>query len=156
MVILRGQKGDHTLDILRFIAASFTCGTPLEVSLEDNEAAKQLFSSGLSELLKIRLESHEAFAKRIGEEGMKRVRMLQTPPPLVLQALAKSACNLHLGRVLANGRLELLHLLREVTISRDYHRYGNLGERENEIRRSLPGYPQESPSNCCKGTRCHE
>ena len=158
LVILRGQKGDHTLDLLRFIAASFTCGTPLELSLEDNDAAKQLFSSGLSDLLTIRLESHEAFTKRIADERLKRVRMLQTPPSIVLQALAKSACNLHLGKVMANGRLELLHLLREVAISRDYHRYGNLGERENEMRRPLPGItgkPQESPSNC-KGNCCHE
>jgi RHH-type proline utilization regulon transcriptional repressor/proline dehydrogenase/delta 1-pyrroline-5-carboxylate dehydrogenase len=31
--------------------------------------------------------------------------------------------------VLPIGRLELLHYLREQTISSDYHRYGNLGVR---------------------------
>ncbi|MEN9654219.1 MAG: putative proline dehydrogenase/delta-pyrroline-5-carboxylate dehydrogenase, partial [Chlamydiota bacterium] len=35
----------------------------------------------------------------------------------------------------ANGRLELLHYLREVSVSIDYHRYGNLGPREGEIRK---------------------
>ncbi len=33
-----------------------------------------------------------------------------------------------------NGRLELLQFLREMSISIDYHRYGNLGMREGEWR----------------------
>ncbi len=40
--------------------------------------------------------------------------------------------------VLASGRLELLHYVREVSVSINYHRYGNLGERENEQRHQLP------------------
>ena len=36
--------------------------------------------------------------------------------------------------VLANGRVELLRYVREQTLSIDYHRHGNLGEREGEQR----------------------
>ncbi|MBS0208369.1 MAG: proline dehydrogenase family protein [Planctomycetes bacterium] len=39
--------------------------------------------------------------------------------------------------VLAEGRIELLWYLREQSISYDYHRYGNLGDRANELRREL-------------------
>ena len=75
-------------------------------------------------------------ADRISKLHRPRIRMLQPLSPLVYKAFAASGSNLHLGPVLANGRLELLNYLREVCISHDYHRYGNLGERENEQRRA--------------------
>ena len=37
----------------------------------------------------------------------------------------------------ANGRLELIHFVREVSISQDYHRYGSLMAREGEARESV-------------------
>ena len=39
--------------------------------------------------------------------------------------------------VVAEGRIELLWYLREQSISDDYHRYGNLGDRRNEVRRPV-------------------
>jgi RHH-type proline utilization regulon transcriptional repressor/proline dehydrogenase/delta 1-pyrroline-5-carboxylate dehydrogenase len=36
--------------------------------------------------------------------------------------------------VLAAGRIELLHYLREQSLCVDYHRYGNLGARAGEPR----------------------
>jgi RHH-type proline utilization regulon transcriptional repressor/proline dehydrogenase/delta 1-pyrroline-5-carboxylate dehydrogenase len=36
--------------------------------------------------------------------------------------------------VLAEGRIELLHYLREQSLCADYHRYGNLGARADEER----------------------
>jgi len=36
--------------------------------------------------------------------------------------------------VSAEGRLELLWYVREQSISTDYHRYGNLGMRADEVR----------------------
>ncbi len=137
-VVLRGQKGDNPIDLLRAVAAAMTCKTHLELSLED-EAEKILFSQlGLTCVV---CESNDAFAARLREGKIKRVRMLQMPPKEILEALSEAACNLHAAPVLANGRLELLQVLREMSISRDYHRYGNLGERENERRHPLVGDP---------------
>lgn len=133
-LVLRGQKGDSPLDLLRFIAAALTCGTPLEVSMEDESVAQQFNAAGISQLFSFRCESQTAFANSISERGIKRVRLLQAPPQELQIALARAACRLNLGPVLANGRLELLNLMREVSISRDYQRYGNLGSRENENR----------------------
>ncbi|MFM8292806.1 MAG: hypothetical protein ACKOC4_14075, partial [Planctomycetia bacterium] len=41
--------------------------------------------------------------------------------------------------VVAVGRVELFGLLRGQSLSHDYHRYGNLGRRAGELRRSLRG-----------------
>jgi RHH-type proline utilization regulon transcriptional repressor/proline dehydrogenase/delta 1-pyrroline-5-carboxylate dehydrogenase len=138
-VVLRGQREDSPLDLLRVITAALTCGTTLEVSLEEWERANQFREWGISNLLPVQQETHEAFAQRAATGKIKRVRLLQLPPDHVQTALAQAACHLNVGAVMANGRLELLHLLREVSISRDYHRYGNLGAREKEKRRPLPG-----------------
>jgi len=48
-----------------------------------------------------------------------------------------SATFLDIAPVLSSGRFEILHYLREVSISYHYHRYGNLGTREGEMRKPL-------------------
>jgi RHH-type proline utilization regulon transcriptional repressor/proline dehydrogenase/delta 1-pyrroline-5-carboxylate dehydrogenase len=68
---------------------------------------------------------------------MQRVRVLEHASPALRAAAAQSGTHVIDAPVLANGRLELLHFLREVAISIDYHRYGNLGMREGELRKSI-------------------
>lgn len=154
LIILRGQKGDSTLDLLRLIAAALTCGAHLEISVEEPTIVEQLKELGVLNFFPMQQENLEDFSKRIEKDKMKRVRLLQTPPSHMQQALAEAACHLHLAPVLANGRLELLHFLREVNISRDYHRYGNLGAREKEQRRPLFGDPEQK--SACEACHCHE
>ncbi len=146
-VVLRGQQRDSLLDLLRIIAAALTCRTSLEVSVEEQFVVDQFRSLALPPFVSVRQETHEAFAQRIQHDQIRRVRLLQPPPAHVQQALAGSACHLNVGAVMANGRLELLHLLREVSISRDYHRYGNLGSREKEKRHPLP-QPSDRKGTC--------
>jgi RHH-type proline utilization regulon transcriptional repressor/proline dehydrogenase/delta 1-pyrroline-5-carboxylate dehydrogenase len=155
-IVLRGQKEDSVLDLLRIIAAALTCGLKLDVSLEEEMIANQFKELGISNLFSVRQESHEAFANRGKEGKMKRVRLLKQPPAHVQNALAEANCQLNVGAVMANGRLELLHLLREVSVSRDYHRYGNLGGRDKEKRRPLPHYPEEMPYKSCEACVCHD
>ena len=39
--------------------------------------------------------------------------------------------------VLANGKFELLHYIKEISITYEYHRYGNFGIKESEMRRPI-------------------
>ncbi len=151
-LVLRGHTEDSLLDLLRVIAAALTCGTPLEVSVEESIAADQLRAWGIPNFYPVKQESQDTFAQRVKEGNVKRVRLLSPPPAPVLTALALAACHLNEGSVLANGRLEMLHLLREVSISRDYHRYGYLGARENEKRHPLPEALQKTCQEACS---CH-
>lgn len=132
-LLLRGQQGDTSLDLLRVYAAAFICKTPLSISLEDVETAAFFKKLGVE----ARHESEEQFISRLLRENIQRVRLLKSPAPKILELLAKKACHLNQGAVMANGRIELLHVLRELSISHDYHRYGNLGEREGEKRAPL-------------------
>lgn len=149
-LLLRGQEGDSALDLLRFIAAALTTATPLEVSLETQAIHDCVHEMGVSNYLSVKYETNEQLIKRLEADKIKRVRLLQKPPAFVLTALAEAACNLHVGDVIANGRLELLHLLQEVSISRDYHRYGHLGGREKEKRSSLIGCCDEQQLQNCQ------
>jgi len=63
--------------------------------------------------------------------------MLQKPSPALEKKTAEIACYIDHGPALANGRIELLHYLREISLSVSYHRYGNLGLREGELRRPV-------------------
>lgn len=153
-ITLRAQCEDSVLDILRTIAAALTCRAKLEVSLEDEKIASQLKRLGTFNLLTIRQETNEIFAQSLKEGKIKRIRLFKKIPVSLQIALAKSACHLNIGPVMANGRLELLHFLREVSISYDYHRYGNLGKRSQEKRHSLPGSLEEKKFKACEACTC--
>jgi RHH-type proline utilization regulon transcriptional repressor/proline dehydrogenase/delta 1-pyrroline-5-carboxylate dehydrogenase len=89
-------------------------------------------------LLSFIAESQEHFVKRIGQQPTARVRLLSPASHHLKIALAEMGARVLDAPVLANGRLELLHYLREISLSVNYHRYGNLGTRETEKRSPLP------------------
>jgi RHH-type proline utilization regulon transcriptional repressor/proline dehydrogenase/delta 1-pyrroline-5-carboxylate dehydrogenase len=82
-------------------------------------------------------ETEGAFHSRVSKGQMERVRVLEPASASLHVSAAESGVHVIDVPVLANGRLELLHFLREVAISIDYHRYGNLGMREGELRKPI-------------------
>lgn len=127
------------LDYLRVFAAALTCGTRLDVSWEKNETAKKLQANweALLPIFNIIEENEQSFLKRIQTSRFKRIRMLEEPSKKMIELCAQSATYIDHTLVLANGRIELPHYLREVSLSIDYHRYGNLGLREGELRKPV-------------------
>ncbi len=135
-VVLRVQALDSLMDVMRVIAATAVCKTPLVISgdQESLEVIDQANWPAMISLLEVVRESESCFIDRINSGAVNRIRLLSPPSESLESALADSAVNVHRDPVLANGRLELLNYLREISISKDYHRYGNLGEREDEER----------------------
>lgn len=156
-VILRVQWGDKAIDILRVCAATLTCGAAMEISASAEEFESISFNSWAKQLSQIKalVESEDEFIKRVKSSERMRLRILQQPSNTLLVAAAEAACRMFMGPVLANGRLELLNHLREISFSFDYHRYGNLGNREEEKRAPLVGggcVPQSK--KCGAGCSC--
>lgn len=84
-------------------------------------------------------ERDGALQVRIDEFPAHAIERIRYASPAGVPAeirLAAAAGGVYLsdGRVLAEGRIELLWYLREQSISHDYHRYGNLGLRSAEAR----------------------
>lgn len=125
-IVLRFDKHSSPLDCLRTIAAAFTVGAQFEISLG--------VKSFLSEGLKVVHEDENTFCKRVREGQIERVRLTSPASSFLREAAVDGSVHVIDVPVLANGRLELLHYLREQSISADYHRYGNLGLRDGELR----------------------
>ena len=138
-MVFRITPEDQPLDYLRVFAAALTTGTRLEISWEKSEDAKihQANWEALLPIFNITEESEEKFIQRLQHGHIKRIRMLQKPSKALREKAAELACYIDSAPALANGRLELLHYLREISISTSYHRYGNLGLREGELRHPI-------------------
>ncbi len=134
-MVLRLTSHSEPLDVLRVCAAALTCGAKMEVSTPPSYS--RLNWLNLSPGLPLIEESDEQFYHRVKSGSIERVRVLEHPSKELLAAAAESATHIIDAPVLANGRLELLHYLREVSLSIDYHRYGNLGLREGELRKPI-------------------
>lgn len=117
---LRIVAEDKEEDWLRVILACMITLTPLTISITENT---QLSDLGIDHYI----ESDQEFINRISQLDFPRLRLLSIPSADVVQALSEIGIPCVPTKVLANGRFELLHYLREISISYDYHRYGNLG-----------------------------
>lgn len=147
---LRVQKQDTPIDILLVIAAALTCHAKLEISIPSDQASLLNIiykEPQFAKKLIITKETAMDFTARVEAGGIQRIRLLSEPDSLLLNAAANAACNITIAPVLANGRLELIQYLNEISISADYHRYGYLGMHENENQVSLP-------EGCGSSCRC--
>ncbi len=121
-IVLRLQEHDSSLDILRVIAAALTTGTPLEVS-DINGSYRWIQKLPNIQCVQ---ETEQQFIGSLSKNQVRRVRLLSPPSGALQEAMGQAGCRVHHDKVMANGRIELLHYLREVSISHDTHRYGNL------------------------------
>ncbi len=136
-IILRVEERDNALDVLRVCAAALICGASLEVSGSQATLRRILVEKLTPPSIYLVSETVDALIMRLVEKKYPRVRFLSPPSEEVRHGLLAVGARVVDASVLANGRLELLHCLREVSLSIDYHRYGNLGVREGEQRASL-------------------
>ena len=119
---LRWNKKDSLLDLARIIAIATICDIQLQIS-----AAQPI---PLTTDLQFVQEDDTQFLTRLKEGKIGRLRLLFSPTKEIYEAAGHAPCYIASGSVLPSGRIELLHYLREVAVSSDYHRYGNLGARE--------------------------
>ena len=104
---LRAEPGAAPRDIERVRAAAQRCGVPLVESHATDETSTD-------------------FAHRLGSLNVERVRVVGTCSPELRSAANDAGVHIADDPVTAEGRIELLHYLREQAISRTTHRYGNV------------------------------
>ncbi|MBS0604838.1 MAG: proline dehydrogenase family protein [Verrucomicrobia bacterium] len=138
-VCFRIQESDKPLDILRVLAAAMSCGAHIEVSWSHGHSHIQVRDHlrPLFKFFHVVEEKDDHFNQRVKTGQFRRVRLISPPSEALKVAASESGAFLDSTPVLSNGRFELLHYLREISFSIDYHRYGNLGSREGESRKPL-------------------
>ena len=106
-IALRAETDARPRDIARVRTAAGRCGVPLVESHAADETGEQ-------------------FAVRLGSLGVQRVRMLGTCSPELRATANEAGVHIADDPVTAEGRIELLHYLREQAVTRTTHRYGNV------------------------------
>ncbi len=140
-VRVRVHPSDTAFELFARVIAAHSAGCRVTVSsFPDESCLPLLLLEELTESWAGRIEfveeSDEQLAKAISEHQSDRVRYA-APDRVPVTVL--HAANLMGGCVISTpvsgeGRLEMLWYLHEQSISTDYHRYGNLGDRAEEKR----------------------
>jgi len=134
--------GDDTLfDVFARVCAAKVAGCRITVSTPpdiDSPAVRLLeeLTHSWAAAIEFVEESDERLAQVIRQHRIDRVRYAgpDRVPEVVWCAVAETGLYLAAAPVLSVGRIELLWYVREQSLCIDYHRYGNLGPRADEVR----------------------
>ena len=133
LMVCRMESKDLPVDLFRVLLACRLTHTPLELSIP-KELQPLLPPQNLLKGCTVHVEEGGAFLERFKKGSRQRLRLLRPMSSAMKHIVAKNLATVVDDPVLMNGRFELLHYLKEVALSYDYHRYGNLGPREEEER----------------------
>ena len=122
-VLIRVGRDSSETELARVRAAADRCGTDYRISTVDDE-------------------NDEAFAAGLGESGAERIRVLGEVPDRVRVAANQAGIYVADGPVTASGRVELTNYLKEQTVSRTLHRFGNVLGGEPAHTRQTPATVQ--------------
>jgi RHH-type proline utilization regulon transcriptional repressor/proline dehydrogenase/delta 1-pyrroline-5-carboxylate dehydrogenase len=135
-VTVRLHPDDELFETLIRIAAARIAKCKVEVSLPPNlentvtEFLSTTEGRRLCDSVEIRSETDKELCGRLTEIDRIRYAHPDRVPLEIHQATAKLGKHISRHIPLAEGRIEMLRYLQEQSLSIDYHRYGNLGERE--------------------------
>ena len=145
-VRIRVHPDDDGFSILARVAAGSTAGCRLTISwdpqIDAASTARQVVdwldtaTDPWAAAIEFVEESDSALAQVVRERGTQRIRVAgpQRVSDEVRLAAAETNTYIADAEVLGQGRVELLWYVEEQSISRNYHRYGNLGRRSDEDR----------------------
>ncbi|MDR1584728.1 MAG: bifunctional proline dehydrogenase/L-glutamate gamma-semialdehyde dehydrogenase [Prevotellaceae bacterium] len=127
---LRIQPEDKLTDVVVALAAAAVAKAKLTVSINDFDEKYEPLKKALEKSYAVKAESEALFLYNI--EKYERIRTLGAGlSDDFYRAAAKSGIYVANRPPLAEGRVELLHYVKEQSISFEYHRYGNTGEDAN-------------------------
>ncbi len=106
-IAIRVEQGQPPRLFKRVVAAAKKCGVAVTVSTFETETAGE-------------------FASRLPTLGVSRVRVIGEVDPAIRKAANGNELHIANDPVTSQGRLELLHYLKEQAVSKTLHRYGNL------------------------------
>lgn len=123
-MVLRLFPEDSNEQALMVIRAAEICHTPLVVSFDpEDDRTEALHSTGCT----LRKETLQEFLTTLNE--YERIRTCHSNIPLKMYEEA-ARCNKYIATAppVKNGRIELIHYIKEQSISFEYHRYGSISE----------------------------
>lgn len=133
-ICLRIDKNSDFFDAIRICAACITVGAELEISIDES---LEMLSFYLIPSIVVIRESLSELIRRVERGKIAKIRCAGSAPYELIKHSHDNFVPCITDPVVSTGRIELMHYLKEVSLSYDYHRYGNLGIRETENRFGL-------------------
>ena len=140
-VRIRVHPEDGCFEVFARAVAARTAGCAVAVSAPAGEphpavAVLRGLTESSAATIEFLEESDEELAEAMRRCQVERVRYAARSrvPEIARRAAAETGLPIADDPVLAVGRIELLHYLREQSLCIDYHRYGNLGARADDPR----------------------
>ncbi len=128
-VVIRVLPNDKLVDVLMCITASGIVRTPVVVSVSANDEKLSVLEALPKNDFTLIVQEEEAFLAQM--ESYDRVRCCSADLPLsYYQQAGKLGKYIATDKPLVEGRLELLHYLKEQSIAYEYHRYGSFSEED--------------------------
>ncbi len=126
-MLFRISKSDQLTDVLMVLAATKISKTPLFVSISEADSKLNLIKTLVkADVLMIQTETE--FVGAIN--GYERIRTCSSDLSIVVyNEAARLGKYIAMQQPLVEGRLELLHYLKEQSVTYEYHRYGSITEK---------------------------
>ena len=126
-VALRVQPSDALEDVLMVLTAAKTVNTPLIVSIDKGDEKEVAIRNAVPVGLRMHVETEAEFLAKM--DNFERIR---TCSDQLSDAFYKKAAQLGkyvaTAKPIVEGRIELLHYVKEQSIAFEYHRYGSITE----------------------------
>lgn len=130
-MVFRVNINDSLLNIVLVIASAEITGTHLTVSVDIEDPVYSMMKGEIGGCDRIVSETEHDFIKNLST--FDRIRMInENIANDIYSAASKLGKYIVSGSPLPEGRVELLHYLKEQSISYEYHRYGSISEDLNE------------------------
>jgi RHH-type proline utilization regulon transcriptional repressor/proline dehydrogenase/delta 1-pyrroline-5-carboxylate dehydrogenase len=124
-MILRVQKADELCDILMILAAANTVKTPITISISVDYVKFEALIKSIKNEFKIVIQSETDFLNEM--ESFERIRTVSNElSTQFYQKAAKIGKYIATAKPITEGRIELLHYVKEQSIAFEYHRYGSI------------------------------
>ncbi|MPM67195.1 hypothetical protein SDC9_114112 [bioreactor metagenome] len=125
-MVLRLYGGDRLSDLILVMEAAKICKTRLSVSCPSSMTDLNQIKA-VTKGVELIIEEEQTFLKSIDQYDRIRIISDNFPLDLFVRAAATGVYVVN-AKPVGEGRVELLHYLREQSISYEYHRYGNIIE----------------------------
>ncbi|MDD3321356.1 MAG: bifunctional proline dehydrogenase/L-glutamate gamma-semialdehyde dehydrogenase [Paludibacter sp.] len=126
---LRVQPSDNLCDISMILAAANIAKTPITISINTDDSKFYILKKMADKKFKLKVQKESAFLDEMNSYERIRTCNDQISKEFYLQA-AKLGKYLATAKPTIEGRLEMLHYLKEQSIAFEYHRYGSIAETE--------------------------
>ena len=124
---LRVQATDELSDLFMILAAADIVGTRITMSIAPEDYKLEVLKNCINKECDILIQSEAEFLKEMDDYERIRTCSSDISKEMILKA-AQLGKYIATAKPIIEGRVELLHYVKEQSIAFEYHRYGSITE----------------------------